>query len=261
MPSELFKPIGQRPQMISRFDYQTNIPLSQQVENQKETGVQGTKSQVVHRVTAQPQTLFTKETEVDQYRGIMVGRGLQETATPEQLSSLPNRVQAYQPAIETDARFGRLSSAEQAALGLQQTQSTSPGKQSAGEVTSSLKSGQQSDESSESETRQAAPDESKPSGEPLSDEELREVEQLEKRDREVRAHEQAHVSAGGQHIRGGIKYDYTQGPNGKRYVSGGEVQIDLSPESTPEATISKMQQVRRAALAPAQPSAVCPSRR
>jgi hypothetical protein len=38
------------------------------------------------------------------------------------------------------------------------------------------------------------------------------------------------------------------------YAVGGEVKIDISPESTPEATIRKMQQVRKAALAPAQPS-------
>lgn len=35
---------------------------------------------------------------------------------------------------------------------------------------------------------------------------------------------------------------------------GGEVQIDISAESEPAATIRKMQQVRTAALAPAEPS-------
>jgi len=35
---------------------------------------------------------------------------------------------------------------------------------------------------------------------------------------------------------------------------GGEVQIDTSPAGSPEATIRKMQQIRRAALAPSQPS-------
>jgi hypothetical protein len=97
-------------------------------------------------------------------------------------------------------------------------------------------------------------EETKANGDPLTESEKREVDQLETRDQEVRQHEQAHVSAGGRHIRGGIKYDYTQGPNGKRYAVGGEVDIDLSPENTPEATITKMQQVRQAALAPAEPS-------
>ena len=39
------------------------------------------------------------------------------------------------------------------------------------------------------------------------------------------------------------------------YAVGGEVKIDTSKENTPQATISKMQKVKKAALAPAQPSA------
>jgi hypothetical protein len=39
-----------------------------------------------------------------------------------------------------------------------------------------------------------------------------------------------------------------------KYAVGGEVPIDMSSESTPEATIQKMETVRRAALAPADPS-------
>ena len=38
------------------------------------------------------------------------------------------------------------------------------------------------------------------------------------------------------------------------YAVGGEVKIDTSRENDPEATIRKMQKVRRAALAPSQPS-------
>ena len=91
-------------------------------------------------------------------------------------------------------------------------------------------------------------------GEPLAEEEIQELETLKARDREVRAHEQAHVAAGGQYIRGGIKYDYQQGPDGKRYAVGGHVNIDLSEAATPEQTVQKMRQVRRAALAPAEPS-------
>ncbi|MEE2644967.1 MAG: putative metalloprotease CJM1_0395 family protein [Myxococcota bacterium] len=91
-------------------------------------------------------------------------------------------------------------------------------------------------------------------GEPLAETEIRELETLKARDREVRAHEQAHVAAGGQYIRGGIKYDYQQGPDGKRYAVGGHVNIDLSEAATPEQTVQKMRQVRRAALAPAEPS-------
>lgn len=39
------------------------------------------------------------------------------------------------------------------------------------------------------------------------------------------------------------------------YAVGGEVKIDTSKENDPQATIRKMQKVKRAALAPAQPSA------
>jgi hypothetical protein len=89
----------------------------------------------------------------------------------------------------------------------------------------------------------------------LSEEEQQEVERLQERDREVRTHEQAHVAAGGQYVRGGVQYEYASGPDGRRYAVGGEVSIDTSPVSgDPDATIRKAQAVRRAALAPAEPS-------
>lgn len=91
-------------------------------------------------------------------------------------------------------------------------------------------------------------------GQELNDTESKEVQELKQRDREVRAHEQAHVAAGGQYVRGGIKYEYQRGPDGRTYAVGGHVNIDVSEAGTPEATITKMQQVKRAALAPAEPS-------
>jgi hypothetical protein len=91
---------------------------------------------------------------------------------------------------------------------------------------------------------------------PLSQEEQRTVEELKRRDQEVRAHEQAHSAAAGGYARGGASYQYQPGPDGKRYAVGGEVSIDTSAVSDdPQATIRKMQVVRKAALAPAQPSA------
>ncbi|MEJ2039148.1 MAG: putative metalloprotease CJM1_0395 family protein [Desulfosarcinaceae bacterium] len=90
--------------------------------------------------------------------------------------------------------------------------------------------------------------------EDLSPEEKQQVNELQKRDAEVKAHEQAHMAAGGGLVSGGASYQYEVGPDGKRYAVGGEVSIDVSPERTPEATIRKMQQVKRAAMAPAQPS-------
>lgn len=81
------------------------------------------------------------------------------------------------------------------------------------------------------------------------------VNDLKKTDREVRAHEAAHVAAGGQYVSGGAQFEYETGPDGKRYAVGGEVSIDASEvPDDPEATIAKMQVVRRAALAPSEPS-------
>jgi hypothetical protein len=88
----------------------------------------------------------------------------------------------------------------------------------------------------------------------LSPQEKREVEQLKQRDREVRQHEQAHKAAAGGYAQGGASYTYTTGPDGKRYATGGEVSIDVGAESSPKATIAKMETVKRAALAPAEPS-------
>lgn len=90
--------------------------------------------------------------------------------------------------------------------------------------------------------------------EQLSEEEQQQVKELADRDREVRAHEQAHKSVGGAHS-GAMSFEYQQGPDGQRYAVGGEVSIDISTTDDPQKTIAKMQQVRSAAMAPAEPSA------
>ncbi len=82
---------------------------------------------------------------------------------------------------------------------------------------------------------------------------LEEIQRLAERDREVRNHEQAHQAVGGQYA-GPVSYNFVQGPDGRRYAVSGEVSIDLSPADSPERTIAKMEQVRRAAMAPAEPS-------
>ncbi|MEC9405092.1 MAG: putative metalloprotease CJM1_0395 family protein [Pseudomonadota bacterium] len=98
----------------------------------------------------------------------------------------------------------------------------------------------------------AAKDED-PDGDGLDQAEEKQVDKLKQRDQEVRAHEQAHARVGGAYA-GAPSYTFQQGPDGKRYAIGGEVQIDTSKERTPEATIRKMQVVIRAATAPADPS-------
>ena len=82
----------------------------------------------------------------------------------------------------------------------------------------------------------------------------REVDGLKQSDQEVKAHERAHMAAGAGLVMGGANYQYQRGPDGKMYAVGGEVKIDTSPEKDPKDTIRKMEQVKRAALAPSQPS-------
>lgn len=92
-------------------------------------------------------------------------------------------------------------------------------------------------------------------GQQLSEGEQQKVDDLEQRDREVRTHEQAHANIGGQYA-GSPSYEFERGPDGKNYAVGGEVKIDVSKvQNDPQATIRKMEQVQRAALAPAEPSA------
>ena len=88
----------------------------------------------------------------------------------------------------------------------------------------------------------------------LSDDEKAQIAKLKATDQRVRQHEQAHLAASGGNARGGATYTYTTGPDGKQYATGGEVSIDVSPASTPQATIQKMQTVMHAAVAPADPS-------
>ena len=101
----------------------------------------------------------------------------------------------------------------------------------------------------------AAMDKKSTEGKTLTEEEQKQVDELKARDAEVKAHEQAHIAAGGSYVRGGASYDYQTGPDGKKYAVGGEVSIDTSPvEGDPQATINKAQVILKAALAPAEPS-------
>jgi hypothetical protein len=88
----------------------------------------------------------------------------------------------------------------------------------------------------------------------FTEQELQQIKELEARDREVRVHEQAHQSVGGQYT-GAASYTYQRGPDGVNYAIGGEVSINAGPvQGDPKATIEKADVVRRAALAPAEPS-------
>ena len=89
----------------------------------------------------------------------------------------------------------------------------------------------------------------------LTAQEQQQVLQLKQIDRQVRAHEQAHLSVGGDLVRGGASFTYQTGPDQQRYAVAGEVSIDVSPADTPQETLPKAAHIRAAALAPADPSA------
>lgn len=100
----------------------------------------------------------------------------------------------------------------------------------------------------------AVPDQSKT--QPVDPRLQSEIQALKNRDREVRNHEQAHVSAAGGIAVSGAGFQFVTGPDGQRYAVGGEVSIDTSAVANdPVATLRKAETIRRAALAPAQPSA------
>jgi hypothetical protein len=84
--------------------------------------------------------------------------------------------------------------------------------------------------------------------------EQRMLRELQAADTAVRAHEAAHLSAGGGIVTGGANFSYTRGPDGKLYATGGEVPIDAAEANTPETTLQKARRIRAAALAPSDPS-------
>jgi hypothetical protein len=87
-----------------------------------------------------------------------------------------------------------------------------------------------------------------------SEAEIELISSLKLRDAEVGAHERAHSTVGGQHA-GSPSYSYKSGPDGVKYAVTGEVSIDTSPVAgNPQATLQKAQQIKAAALAPADPS-------
>lgn len=80
------------------------------------------------------------------------------------------------------------------------------------------------------------------------------LDALKATDRQVRAHEAAHQAAAGG-LAGAASFNFVRGSDGTYYAIGGEVSIDTSPVSNdPQATLRKAEIIRRAALAPAEPS-------
>jgi len=89
----------------------------------------------------------------------------------------------------------------------------------------------------------------------LTEEERQILNELKARDAEVRAHEAAHLAAAGPYANGAPTFEFETGTDGRQYATGGEVSIDSSPVAgDPEATVRKAQTIKRAALAPREPS-------
>lgn len=76
------------------------------------------------------------------------------------------------------------------------------------------------------------------------------------RDREVRSHENAHLSALGPYAASGILYDTAKGASGETIATGGRIAVDLAEvPGDPAATLRKARTVLNAAQAPGDPSA------
>lgn len=88
----------------------------------------------------------------------------------------------------------------------------------------------------------------------LTSEQQQQVRELQRIDQNVRAHEQAHLSAGQGVVTSGASFTYTYGPDGKQYAVAGEVGIDTAAEREPQANIDKGLRIQAAALAPRDPS-------
>lgn len=90
--------------------------------------------------------------------------------------------------------------------------------------------------------------------EKIAEQQRVQVAELKARDAEVKAHEHAHATVGGQYAQT-PNFKYEKGVDGQRYATDGEVQIDVSiVAGDPLATINKMKQVYAAAMAPVEPS-------
>ncbi|MFO1475801.1 MAG: putative metalloprotease CJM1_0395 family protein [Verrucomicrobiota bacterium] len=90
-------------------------------------------------------------------------------------------------------------------------------------------------------------------GKQLTPQDRAEIARLAARDRDVRAHEAAHLAAAGA-LASGIEFDYEMGPDGKLYAVGGRVKISVPGGLTPEQALAAARQMRAAATAPTDPS-------
>lgn len=88
----------------------------------------------------------------------------------------------------------------------------------------------------------------------LTEDQQRQVEKLKERDKEVKTHEQAHLSSAGGLNASAPTYTYQTGPDGKQYAIGGEVSISFTPTGDPQKDLQAAEAMKNSALAPADPS-------
>lgn len=90
--------------------------------------------------------------------------------------------------------------------------------------------------------------------EDLSSKKQEAIDQLKSRDREVRIHEASH-STNPELIKiGSAQFDYTIGPDGKAYATGGKVTLSTGNSKTPEEALAKAEALKKASMAPGAPS-------
>jgi hypothetical protein len=80
------------------------------------------------------------------------------------------------------------------------------------------------------------------------------IDRLKSRDREVRAHEASHSTSPELIKIGSAQFDYTIGPDGKAYATGGKVTLTTGNARTPEEALSKAEALKKASMAPGAPS-------
>ncbi|OGU07898.1 MAG: hypothetical protein A2X82_15985 [Geobacteraceae bacterium GWC2_55_20] len=162
---------------------------------------------------------------------------------------------AGRPTWGYSEQSGRQLGVQQSVSGAAEFTPYSPSLQkSGGDVAVTAKDGKESRSGSSEKSSTSAPLATAGGSDQEQDAQVQaEIARLKSIEAKVKAHEAAHKSAGGT-MTGPVSYTYTRGPDGRSYVTGGEVPIEVSPGKTPQETISRMQQVIRAALAPADPS-------
>lgn len=80
-----------------------------------------------------------------------------------------------------------------------------------------------------------------------SEAEEAQIEDLKKRDSEVRQHEQSHAAMLGSYAVGPPIYYYQMGPDGRAYAVGGSVKVDMSSTGSEAADAAKALRIKAAA--------------